>query len=353
MIEHDDYKIEIINCAYFKNEGMKPIKMKYYELTTGKLFISLKDFEGFIFYDKYNNFYNTIQKKIYFHDKGPIFVGDKDKEAFSLFDNYADIEKKIKDKRKQMKNCRNKKKNEIENEIIEELKNKLENFDLNKVILKNGKYYDDSDSLNEGNYIFIQEKNYEFYENNIKRHIGYFIQTIKNNIIYIKGYGEYQIFYENYNYKGEIFYNKRIGKGKLSNQDNEKFYFFPDGFLFEEIDFKEIESNEDNIFYKVRDDERLILIENKNAEKNHNPVTIIVKDRYNKKIIYQIEVRKEKDKLTGNGIVKDFRTGELLLVNFDTNNIISNDILKDIPKYKDKEEFEMHKKSKKLKKMNY
>ena len=134
-------------------------------------------------------------------------------------------------------------------------------------------------------------------------------EEIKNNIIYITDYGEYQIFYENYNYKGKIFYNNRIGKGKLSNQENEKFYFFPDGFLFEEIDYKEIESNEDNIFYKVYDDERLILIENKNEEKNHNPVTIIVKDRYNKKIIYQIEVRKEKDKLTGNGMVKDFRTG--------------------------------------------
>ena len=82
-------------------------------------------------------------------------------------------------------------------------------------------------------------------------------------------------------------------------------------------------------------------------------MTIIVKDRYNKKIIYQIEVRKEKDKLTGNGIVKDFRTGELLLVNFDTNNVISNDILKDIPQYKDKEEFEMCKKSKKCKKNEF
>ena len=236
--------------------------MKYYELTTGKLFISLKDFEGFIFYDKYNNFYNTIQKKIYFHDKGPIFVGDKDKEAFSLFDNYADIEKKIKDKKEEMTNYEDEnKKNEIENEIIEELKNKLEHFDLNKVILKNGKYYYNSDSLNKGNYIFIQEKFAKCYKNNIEQLISdYYFQEIKNNIIYIRYYGEYQIFYENYNYKGEIFYDVRIGKGKLSNQENEKFYFFRDGYLLKEKKLKETERNEDNIFYKVRDDERLILI---------------------------------------------------------------------------------------------
>ena len=110
--------------------------MKYYELTTGKLFISLKDFEGFIFYDKYNNFYNTFEKTIHFHNNGPIFVGDKDKDAFSLFDNYADIEKKIKDKINKIKKYKNKnKKNEIENEIIEELKNKLENFDLKNIIM--------------------------------------------------------------------------------------------------------------------------------------------------------------------------------------------------------------------------
>ena len=66
-----------------------------------------------------------------------------------------------------------------------------------------------------------------------------------------------------------------------------------------------------------------------------------------------MEVRKENDKLIGNGIVKDFRTGELFLVNFDTNNIISNDTLKDIPQYKDKEELEMCKKSKKYKKNEF
>ena len=150
-----------------------------------------------------------------------------------------------------------------------------------------------------------------------------------------------------------MFYDARIDKGKLKYQKNEKFYFFPEEFIFNENNLEETETNEDNIFYKVINEERLILIENNNAQKNNNPVTIIVKDRYNKKIIYQMEVRKENDKLIGNGIVKDFRTGELFLVNFDTNNIISNDILKDIPQYKDKEEFQMCKKSKKCKKNEF
>ena len=294
----------------------------------------------------------TSEKTIHFHNNGPIFVGDKDKEAFSLFDNYADIEKKIKDKINEIKKYKSKnKKNEIENEIIEELKNKLENFDLNKVILKNGKYYYDVNSRKRGDYNYIHENSVKVYQNNTKEISSDFFQEIKNNIIYIRRYGEVQHFLKNY--KGEIFYAARIGKVKFSNQENEKFYFLPEEFIFNENYLEETETNEDNIFYKVRNEERLILIENNNAQKNNNPVTIIVKDRYNKKIIYQMEVRKENDKLIGNGIVKDFRTGELFLVNFDTNNIISNDILKDIPQYKDKEELEMCKKSKKYKKNEF
>ena len=64
-MEYDDYKleIEIIKRVTFKRENLNPINMKYYELSTGILFISLKDFEGFMFYDQYKNFYNTIEKK--------------------------------------------------------------------------------------------------------------------------------------------------------------------------------------------------------------------------------------------------------------------------------------------------
>ena len=178
---------------------MKPTIMKLYELSKRKLSISLQNFEGFIFYDQYNNFYNIFEKTIHFHNNGPIFVGDKDKEAFSLFDNYADIEKKIKDKINEIKKYENKnKKNEIENEIIEELKNKLENFDLNKVILKNGKYYYDVNSRKRGDYNYIHENSVKVYQNNTKEISSDFFQEIKNNIIYIRRHGEYQHFLKNY-----------------------------------------------------------------------------------------------------------------------------------------------------------
>ena len=72
-----------------------------------------------------------------------------------------------------------------------------------------------------------------------------------------------------------------IGKSKFPNEENEKFYTsFP-----EKNELKEIENNDYNIIYKIKDEERLILIESKNMEKNYIPVTLIVKDRYNKNII--------------------------------------------------------------------
>ena len=58
MMEYDDYKIEIIKYVNFKRENMKPTIMKLYELSKGKLSISLQNLEGFIFYDQYNNFKN-------------------------------------------------------------------------------------------------------------------------------------------------------------------------------------------------------------------------------------------------------------------------------------------------------
>ena len=339
-IQYDDLKLNISN-AVLKIEGMETVTMKYFELSTGKLFISLRDFEGFMFLDKYNNFYDTTRRKIFFLNEYNFFEGDGDKEAFSLFENYKEFEKKIKDAKEEMKNNENEdKKNEIENKIIEELKNQLEKFDINKVILKNGKYYYDFPS----DYDYIHDENYiESFEDNIKIGSDIF-QEIKDNKIMIQSYGKF-IHFSKY-FKGEIFYNRGIGKRKYSNEENEKFCScFP-----KKNELKEIENNDYNIIYKINDEDRLLLIESKKVVKNYIPVTIIVKDRYsNKNIIYQIEGKKEKgkDKLTGNGIVKDFRTGELLLVNFDTENIISYDALGDIPKFKDKEEFLMYKKSKK------
>ena len=94
-IQYDDLKLNISN-AVLKIEGMETVTMKYFELSTGKLFISLRDFEGFMFLDKYNNFYDTTRRKIFFQNEYNFFEGDGDKEAFSLFENYKEFEKKLK-----------------------------------------------------------------------------------------------------------------------------------------------------------------------------------------------------------------------------------------------------------------
>jgi hydroxymethylpyrimidine pyrophosphatase-like HAD family hydrolase len=75
----------------------------------------------------------------------------------------------------------------------------------------------------------------------------------------------------------------------------------------------------------------------------NSPVRILVKDRENINIIYEIICNmSEENKLIGNGTVIDFRTGEILLVNFSTNNIISSNLLKSIPLYKDEDEYNMY-----------
>ena len=76
------------------------------------------------------------------------------------------------------------------------------------------------------------------------------------------------------------------------------------------------------------------------------PVRILVKDINNVKIIYEINVKMTNNyKLRGNGIVRDFINNEILIVNFDTKNIIIND-LDHLEVFIDKDEFIINKKSK-------
>ena len=109
--------------------------------------------------------------------------------------------------------------------------------------------------------------------------------------------------------------------------------------LFEVIE--ELEKKEKKIIYKLYDDERLILEKMNNQDV---PSRIIVKDIDNKNIIYEINAKMTDEfELIGNGLVKDFRTGEIFMVNFNTENIISNDILKDFPLFSDKKEYNTYK----------
>ena len=73
---------------------------------------------------------------------------------------------------------------------------------------------------------------------------------------------------------------------------------------------------------------------------------ILVKDINGENIIYEITVKIKEEynylKQTGIGLVHNYRDGELLIVNFDNNNIISHN-LQDLSIFIDEEEFNMNK----------
>ena len=166
-----------------------------------------------------------------------------------------------------------------------------------------------------------------------------FFQEIDNkyHTINIIPYGNYINFRDNY--EGENFYIGRIGKGKLQDDNNNKFYFFPKEFDINKS-LKKIKDEDEYLF--TVDDKRITL--EKNRKNPNGYAEILIKDKNNEKIIYEILVKLSKDnKPIGNGIVKDKREGKLLLVNFDTNNIISNDVLDIIPKFVDEEEYNKYK----------
>ena len=132
-LEFGEYKLE--TKTTLEIEGMK-VELKRCDLTAGILFISLKDFVGFFFVDKYGNVFDLVHKNIYFHDKITFFEGDLDKEAYSLLENFEQYEKRIKEGKEEMKKTEDEdEKSEIENSIVEGLIKELEKFDLNKVIL--------------------------------------------------------------------------------------------------------------------------------------------------------------------------------------------------------------------------
>lgn len=148
------------------------------------------------------------------------------------------------------------KKNKIKNEFIEELKSKLEKFDINNVILKNGKYF-----YSDYYYDFIHDNIIEYYENNEKLHeYDNFFQEIHNeeHIILLKSYGNYKNFKTNY--EGERFYNIRIGKSKKQNE----FYFFPNSSDINKY-LTKIKEDDDYILYSVGD-RRITLEKNKKIQ---------------------------------------------------------------------------------------
>ena len=323
-------RIQNGNEIIYNQLGMNPIHFFCHQLKTGKLFFDLKIFNGFMFVDNNHNFYDAVNKIIYFN-YGEIFVGDKDKEAFCLFDNYNLMENKIKEKINSMSQEPNEnRQNDIQNNICEELKEKLDNFDFKKISIKNGKYI-----CPNSNYLYIHDNNIiECYENNEKLYESEFIQEIEDNKIILKLHGIIKIYFGEYS-ESEMFYNCPTGRYKKTGDENEKFGFF----TFDNNDLEVVERKEKSIIYKIID--KRITLEKMNDV--NIPVRILIKDKDNKNIIYEINVKmSEENELIGNGLVKDYRTGEILLVNFNTENIISNNILNDFPLFQDKNEYNMY-----------
>jgi hypothetical protein len=94
---------------------------------------------------------------------------------------------------------------------------------------------------------------------------------------------------------------------------------------------------------KKDEDNGHIILQMNNAN-NNGPIRIIIKDANLKNILYEINAKlSEKKELKGIGIVNDLRKGDMLMVNFDTGNVIANDFLSVIPSFRDKDEYNMYK----------
>jgi len=319
------------------------------EVKAGIIFFDLTSFNGLMFYHK-NNLYDTIRKIIYFSDKN-IFIGDTDKEAFRLYDKFEEIVEKIikegnEKKKSEFDDAKNKK---IVDETFNKIKKELEKFD-GKVKLINGKFgiLEENDETNrgkkdkkfkEGKYVYIHENKLESFINNKKSYEGDFIQEEKDNSISILKHGKGKYFENNDIYEGEFFYNYRIGRGKMNNDKNEKFYF-PNNFLWDSLN--EISKKDGTILYSLYD--KRITLEMKENDFT-KPVRILVKDIENVNIKYEINIKMTYDyELKNTGIVRDFRSNEILIVNFSTNNIITND-LDNLVLFIDNNEFIINKKT--------
>ena len=351
-LEFPDYKIvfDDKNGAQLENKDVDgdpigdPVHLKYQQIKTGKLFVNLQAFNGYMFLDRNNNFYDTVLKKIYLIG-GAIFEGFKEeegKEAFSLFDNYNSVEKKIKEVVNKINEEPTKKeKQKLEDNFFEELKKEFENYDFNNIKLKNGKFFVNSKFKDD--YFIICDKKLITYNKNINRRYEYpFNQEIYNNVIHNGCYGKFKIYEikkkiknnqeEKLVFDGECFHGPKNLRGNYKGRE----YFQVRLYELQEIQKK------DNITIYKDGDERMIL-EMNNKNKN-TPVRILIKDINNENIIYEINSKmSEQKQLEGIGSIKDFRTGEILMVNFDTNKIISNDFLSVIPSFIDEDEYFMYK----------
>ena len=170
-LEFEDYILTYENrkdaTFKFKSTSRESI-FKHRVLKTGHLFYNFKEFNGYFFLDNYDNFYDTIHKKIYDTDK-VYFIGEKNKEAFILFQNQNIIEQKIKEGiEKRKKTQDDEERNKIENDFVEDLINELKNFDIKNFKFKNGEFKNDNIRY------IIHDNKYEFFRGEDKVEEGDF-----------------------------------------------------------------------------------------------------------------------------------------------------------------------------------
>ena len=362
-LEFDNYKItyDDDSCeAEFLNKSINnKVTIKHEHLDNGELFYNFREFNnGYFFLYNKRNFFDTEHGCYY--TKNIHFEGENNKIPYIMFDNDKDelIKQKIKEAIDKMnKESDDSKKYKIENEIEDFLINELKNFNIKNFKIKNGKFYDCySDSKKcvrkvNGNImkIYKNEAEDELY------YIGDFIQNNETDditdflIFHGKGKSINEWLSLDYpNIESEVFYSELIGRGKSIGDNKDK--------LFLDIEFEKCEKQNNNknitiyspilskYYYKNN-----IIAEIYNNKRN-NPGKILVKDIDGEKIIYEINVNmkiwKESygqyAKPEGIGIVKDYRNGDILIINFDTNNILTDNI-KDLTVFLDKEEFDINK----------
>lgn len=218
----------------------RKISINHKHLDNGELFYYFKEFNGgYYFLDNNGNFFDTISGWYYrnnFH-----FEGETNKVPFNLFDDDNDelIKQKLKEGTNKMNQKTDKyKKTEIEKTTIEYIINQLKNFDLKNFKLKNGKifhferknfmYYIHDNILES---IKMMEKKKEKKKNYYK---GDYIQENKGDILdgflFCHGRGistnnYFTIPPKNYpNTESKLFYNYRLGRGKIIGDKKEKFF---------------------------------------------------------------------------------------------------------------------------------
>ena len=253
-----------------------------------------------------------------------------------------------------------KEKLKIENNIVKEIAKELNNYNLKNLKFVNGEIYHKD---NNGTY----NKEYEINDNILKFFNGDKVsmegEFIQKNIVCqdedfeydaknhvgIFGNGKLKQYYDNGELETEFdcYLERLIGREKELYEKNEKFnceVFFDEkrkedkgniSIYYDEI-FDNISGNH---YYSEKD---LIILEINNKRRD-KPGRILIKDINKIDLIYEINVKiDERLKPTGIGIVQDYRNGEILIVNFDNNNILSHN-LEDLLIFTDKEEFEMNK----------